>query len=141
MSADDVSKYMDNLKISDSDFYRKGTRASKMGLPNSTTDKSQRATQDQVLDPRTRMILFRMLNKGVFDDIKGCISTGKEANVYRALVEEPEQQLAVKVYKTAILAFKDRERYVGVNTDSDLDIQKATHVRWSNYGQKKKREI
>lgn len=112
MSADDVSKYMDKLKISDSDFYRKGTRASKMGLPNSTTDKSQRATQDQVLDPRTRMILFRMLNKGVFDDIKGCISTGKEANVYRALIEEPEQQLAVKVYKTAILAFKDRERYV-----------------------------
>lgn len=112
MDNDDVSKYMENLSISGSDFLRKGTRASKLGAPNSATDKSQRATQDQVLDPRTRMILFKMLNKGVFDDIKGCISTGKEANVYRAVIEEPAQQLAVKVYKTAILAFKDRERYV-----------------------------
>lgn len=109
--SNDVNQRMESLSI-DASFIRKGTRASKLGAPNSATDRSQRATQDQVLDPRTRMILFKMLNKGVFDDIKGCISTGKEANVYRALIEDPEQQLAVKVYKTAILAFKDRERYV-----------------------------
>lgn len=32
----------------------------------------------QVLDPRTRMVLFKMLNKGVFSEINGCLSTGKE---------------------------------------------------------------
>jgi hypothetical protein len=32
----------------------------------------------QAIDPRTRMVLFRMLNRGVFDNINGCISTGKE---------------------------------------------------------------
>jgi len=32
----------------------------------------------QALDPRTRMVLFRMLNRGVFNDVNGCISTGKE---------------------------------------------------------------
>ena len=32
----------------------------------------------QAIDPRTRMVLFRMLNRGVFDEINGCISTGKE---------------------------------------------------------------
>jgi hypothetical protein len=32
----------------------------------------------QALDPRTRMVLFKMLNRGVFNDINGCISTGKE---------------------------------------------------------------
>jgi serine/threonine-protein kinase RIO1 len=32
----------------------------------------------QAIDPRTRMVLFKMLNRGVFDNINGCISTGKE---------------------------------------------------------------
>ena len=32
----------------------------------------------QAIDPRTRMVLFKMLNQGVFSDINGCISTGKE---------------------------------------------------------------
>uniref|UniRef100_A0A8C2DMF8 Serine/threonine-protein kinase RIO1 n=1 Tax=Cyprinus carpio TaxID=7962 RepID=A0A8C2DMF8_CYPCA len=38
-------------------------------------DKSDRATVEQVLDPRTRMILFKMLSRGVFSEINGCIST------------------------------------------------------------------
>ncbi|GLD73143.1 serine/threonine-protein kinase RIO1 isoform X1, partial [Lates japonicus] len=46
-------------------------------------DKSDRATVEQVLDPRTRMILFKMLSRGVISEINGCISTGKEANVSR----------------------------------------------------------
>lgn len=37
------------------------------------------------MDPRTRMILFKLLNQGFFRHIDGCISTGKEANVYYAL--------------------------------------------------------
>ncbi|CAJ2659832.1 unnamed protein product [Trifolium pratense] len=45
-----------------------------------TTEKADRATVEQAIDPRTRMALFKMLNKGVFQDINGCISTGKEAN-------------------------------------------------------------
>ncbi|SPQ96900.1 unnamed protein product (mitochondrion) [Plasmodiophora brassicae] len=72
--------------------------------------KEERATTDQCLDHRTRLILFKMLNTGVLSDIGGCISTGKEANVYRAVGND--EQLAVKVFKTAILVFKDRERYV-----------------------------
>lgn len=66
---------------------------------------------EQVLDARTRMILFKMLNRCVFEQINGCISTGKEANVYHAS-KGNEQQFAIKVYKTSILVFKDRDRYV-----------------------------
>ena len=40
-------------------------------------DRKDRATVEQVLDPRTKMILFKMLNKGVITEINGCISTGK----------------------------------------------------------------
>ena len=50
-----------------------------------------------------------MLNSGVFSAIHGCISTGKEANVYHAVTAQGSH-LAVKVYKTSILAFKDRDR-------------------------------
>lgn len=75
------------------------------------TEKADRATVEQAIDPRTRMVLFKMLNRGVFHDINGCISTGKEANVYHA-TKADGQELAVKVYKTSVLVFKDRERYV-----------------------------
>ena len=135
-------------------------------------DKSDRATIEQVMDPRTRMILFKLLNRGFVSNINGCISTGKEANVYHCtaslsaqealkamhMVEkqssdldrvpmiinhletppsksiqddigcnnknETEQndslasngsdsvQRAIKIYKTSILVFKDRDKYV-----------------------------
>jgi RIO kinase 1 len=44
------------------------------------TDKSDRATSDQVLDPRTRIILFKMLNRNIIYEVNGCISTGKEVS-------------------------------------------------------------
>jgi RIO kinase 1 len=42
-------------------------------------DKSDRATNEQVLDPRTRIILFKMIGRGLIHEVNGCISTGKEA--------------------------------------------------------------
>lgn len=68
-----------------------------------------RATVEQALDPRTRLVLFKLLNRGLFTAIHGCVSTGKEANVYCASAPE-STELAVKVYKTSILVFKDRDR-------------------------------
>lgn len=84
-------------------------------------DKSDRATSEQVLDPRTRMILLQMINRNVVSEVNGCLSTGKEANVYHALSipQEDDSEAAVaplhraiKVYKTSILVFKDRDKYV-----------------------------
>lgn len=73
------------------------------------------------------MILYKMLNVGIFDKINGCVSTGKEANVYHAA--SGSVHLAIKVstavhanrakhttlcqvFKTSILVFRDRDRYV-----------------------------
>lgn len=92
-------------------------------------DKADRATNQQVLDPRTLVILFKMLQRGFLAQVDGVISTGKEANVYHASrppplsdgeTEEtpPEQRrlppihVAIKIYKTSILVFKDRHQYV-----------------------------
>lgn len=75
-------------------------------------DKQDRATAEQVMDPRTRMILFKLLNRGLIQEINGCISTGKEANVYHAVSKNGEEEFAIKIYKTSILVFKDRDKYV-----------------------------
>ncbi|KAJ7366927.1 RIO1-domain-containing protein [Mycena albidolilacea] len=74
-------------------------------------DRADRATTEQVLDPRTRTILLKMVGRGVIDEVNGCVSTGKEANVYHALTPD-KAHLALKIYKTSILVFKDRDKYV-----------------------------
>jgi RIO kinase 1 len=106
------------------------------------TGRDDRATNESVLDPRTRLILFKFLNTGRLKEINGCISTGKEANVYHAVgkawqemeneagaqpvagtpnaaeLAEDEDAMAdyaIKVYKTSILGFKDRDKYVQGN--------------------------
>lgn len=65
-----------------------------------------------------------MVKTGKLKQIYGCLSTGKEANVYLAegdmdleTMEKRDesfklQEFAIKVFKTSILKFKDRERYV-----------------------------
>ena len=99
-----------------------------------TQGRDDRATSEQVLDPRTRLILFKLLSRGALETIDGCLSTGKEANVYYAKAGQklrhstapnvatvnydgkPITELAIKVYKTSILVFKDRDRYVSGET-------------------------
>ena len=106
------------------------------------TGRDDRATSEQVLDPRTRLILFKLVSTGFLDKVDGCLSTGKEANVYYARagkhgmvmstqiqqaavnkpgnssdlddphVLEPVAEFAVKIFKTSILVFKDRDKYV-----------------------------
>ncbi|CAG8466422.1 9646_t:CDS:10 [Acaulospora colombiana] len=115
-----LSKYANRIHIDDiptdgisnsvSNDIRKSSRKAQ-GDKNKYSDKSDRATTEQVLDPRTRIILFKMINRNVIYEINGCISTGKEANVYHAITEDGSHR-AIKVYKTSILIFKDRDRYV-----------------------------
>ncbi|KAB8360688.1 hypothetical protein FH972_024425 [Carpinus fangiana] len=85
------------------------------GGASGSKDKSERATSEQVLDPRTRMILLQMLNRNLVSEVNGVISTGKEANVYHATTTTDDGrtlQRAIKIYKTSILVFKDRAKYV-----------------------------
>lgn len=125
-----LSKYSSRLRNLDLP-YDLGVGVNRKG-PSATAnmkDKSDRATTEQVLDPRTRIILFKMIGRGLLYEVNGCVSTGKEvllphhfsrnvransaaqANVYHAISPE-RKHLALKIYKTSILVFKDRDRYV-----------------------------
>jgi RIO kinase 1 len=64
-----------------------------------------------VLDPKTRVILCKLIKQDVLTEVNGCISTGKEANVYHGFTPSGSE-LAIKIYKTSILIFKDREKYI-----------------------------
>ncbi|KAJ2889409.1 Serine/threonine-protein kinase rio1, partial [Coemansia aciculifera] len=114
----DLSKYSSRIKLdefvgqaSKEGVSLGGSRKAQGALTTQRKDKADRATTEQVLDPRTRIILFKLLNQGVVYEVHGCISTGKEANVYHAVTESGEHR-AIKIYKTSILIFKDRDRYV-----------------------------
>lgn len=87
----------------------------KRGLTRDT-----RATVDGVLDPRTTRYLAKFKRAGFYTALYGCISTGKEANVYASSVrlnfedecEKLEYYRAIKIFKTSILVFKNRHQYV-----------------------------
>ena len=76
-----LSKYAARLKHID-EPYRMGMGASVNRKGPSARanmkDKSDRATNEQVLDPRTRIILYKMIGRGLIQEINGCVSTGKE---------------------------------------------------------------
>jgi len=81
------------------------------------TEKKEHSTHEQALDPKTRIMLYKLVNSQVLENINGCISTGKEAVVFHAKggihngeVFPPE--CAVKVYKTTLIEFKTREKYI-----------------------------
>ncbi|MEM3526208.1 MAG: serine protein kinase RIO [Candidatus Jordarchaeaceae archaeon] len=65
-------------------------------------------TVQAVLDKRTAMILYDLINRGYLDSMKGVVSSGKESNVYWATVEKDgeKRELAVKIFRTSTLDFK-----------------------------------
>ena len=74
-----LSKYSSRIRNIDMP-YDLGVGVNRKG-PSATAnmkDKSDRATSEQVLDPRTRIILFKMIGRGLLYEVNGCVSTGKE---------------------------------------------------------------
>ncbi|MGD0449656.1 MAG: serine protein kinase RIO [Candidatus Bathyarchaeia archaeon] len=65
----------------------------------------ERATVEEVFDQTTRMVVFDLLNSGVFYELNGVVSSGKEARVYWATNKEGTD-LAVKIYLTSSAEFK-----------------------------------
>ena len=86
--------------------------------------KECRATREGVLDPATRLALFKMIQNGTLEKLYGVIKTGKESSVFAAVGKCPvidadgnEQEgqgmspLAVKVFRTTLNEFGNRSEY------------------------------
>eukprot|EP01054_Gregarina_sp_Poly1_P003549 Gregarina_sp_Poly_1__3548@NODE_2037_length_2801_cov_97_328822_g1314_i0_p1_GENE_NODE_2037_length_2801_cov_97_328822_g1314_i0NODE_2037_length_2801_cov_97_328822_g1314_i0_p1_ORF_typecomplete_len560_score69_41RIO1/PF01163_22/3_6e55Kdo/PF06293_14/1_2e03Kdo/PF06293_14/7_2e05Pkinase_fungal/PF17667_1/0_02Pkinase_fungal/PF17667_1/1_6e03_NODE_2037_length_2801_cov_97_328822_g1314_i011202763 len=80
--------------------------------------RDTRATVEGALDRRTLDILAKLKKAGFYLHLHGCISTGKEANVYAADAEifrdghKAAMPRAIKVFHTSRLKFRKRREYV-----------------------------
>lgn len=80
-------------------------------------DKVEKATSDMALDPKTRLLIFKLVNNAILESFNGIISSGKEAVVFHGQLGKLEdrplpEDCAVKVFKTTLTDFKTRERYI-----------------------------
>lgn len=92
-----------NLSKIDNSTYSNSSHAAKNLIDRSENKANQarniglcrdtRATVDQVLDPRTAQVLGKFFHHKIIDNLQGCISTGKEANVYFATSGRSEEDL------------------------------------------------
>ncbi|XP_030069376.1 serine/threonine-protein kinase RIO3 [Microcaecilia unicolor] len=80
-------------------------------------EKKEHSTAEQAVDPKTRLLLYKLVNAGILDSINGCISTGKESVVFHASGGSMDDQnippeCAIKVFKTTLNEFKNRDKYI-----------------------------
>ncbi|OPY54196.1 MAG: RIO-type serine/threonine-protein kinase Rio1 [Methanosaeta sp. PtaU1.Bin060] len=73
-------------------------------------DSDDLSVQEAVFDKRTLMDLYSLASKGVIDALGGSICTGKEANIFKAIVGEKE--LALKIYRVTTSNFKAMQDYL-----------------------------
>jgi RIO kinase 1 len=66
---------------------------------------------ESVFDTRTLLTLYNMFNKRVIEEINGCISTGKEANIYWA-IQPDGTDIALKIYRISTFNFKRITHYL-----------------------------
>ncbi|XP_066993817.1 serine/threonine-protein kinase RIO3 [Anabrus simplex] len=84
---------------------------------NRLHDKSEQATSELSVDPRTRLLLYKLVNQEVLDRVNGILSTGKEAVVIHADGGSSQEtvvpkECALKVFKTTLNEFKTRDKYI-----------------------------
>ncbi|MEW6749263.1 MAG: serine protein kinase RIO [Candidatus Micrarchaeota archaeon] len=86
--------------------------------------------ESEVFDRKTLLILSKLIKKGILQNVDYPISTGKEANVFRATAPEGSY-VAVKIYKMETAPFFRKEEYLDGDPrferikKSDEDIVRA----------------
>lgn len=99
-------------------------------------ENKEHSTAEHAVDEKTRLILHRMIDKGVLDSVSGVISIGKEAVVlhveggdianldaefvsnsskpdnFSHPIRSIPRECAVKIYKTHMTEFRQRDRYI-----------------------------
>ena len=72
--------------------------------------KEIQKTYSEVFDKQTLLSLTKLISDKIIDSVDFPISTGKEANIFRA--KKDNGYLALKIYRTSTAVFKDLTKYV-----------------------------
>ena len=78
-------------------------------------DRNDYAIVERVIDKKTERLFDKWQKLELIETVQGCISAGKEANVYyapRGKKAETEKDFAIKIYKVETMVFRDREEYI-----------------------------
>ncbi|MFH0737673.1 MAG: serine protein kinase RIO [Candidatus Micrarchaeota archaeon] len=78
--------------------------------------------ESEVFDRKTLLVLSRLMKKGVLQTVDYPVSTGKEANLFRATTPEGTY-VAVKIYKMETAPFFRKELYL----EADPRFEKIKH--------------
>ncbi|MGH2669675.1 MAG: serine protein kinase RIO [bacterium] len=73
--------------------------------------ESQISTEGEVFDPPTLEALYRLITHGDLATLDFCVSTGKEANVFRGTTPE-KAHVAVKIYRVLTSSFRSHQDYL-----------------------------
>ncbi|CAF1198280.1 unnamed protein product [Rotaria sp. Silwood1] len=84
---------------------------------NRLHDKVEKATASLAFDPKTRIILYKLLNARILDEIGAIIATGKESIVVYGKGGDTKEheipsEVAIKIFKTTLNEFHTREKYL-----------------------------
>ncbi|CAH0563539.1 unnamed protein product [Brassicogethes aeneus] len=80
--------------------------------------KEDQATAEFGMDEYTQLILYKMINRALLDQVNGIISIGKEAVIIHADGDSTNEKVqvpkecAIKVFKTTLSEFKQRDKYI-----------------------------
>jgi RIO kinase 1 len=72
---------------------------------------SDRKTENEVFDKSTLHTFEKLISDRIIDMLDFPISTGKEANIFRAITPD-KKFVAVKVYRTSTAMFRDVSKYI-----------------------------
>lgn len=80
-------------------------------------EKKEKSTAEKVLDEKSRILVYKLVNRGILDTVNGVISTGKESVVLHGRGSMPEKgitecEVAIKIFKTTLNEFKNRSQYI-----------------------------
>lgn len=74
-------------------------------------DSTEREVFDDVFDTPTLLTLYDLSRKGYIQAFGGCVSTGKEANIFHAISKKKEE-IAVKIYLISTANFNAMKDYI-----------------------------
>ena len=110
---------------------------------NRLMDKEDKATTEKALDPKTRVLIYKLVNGGLLDSVNGVISMGKEAVIFHADggpgpqdCHRPKpynvpKECVLKVFKTTLNEFKTRDKYIRVRII--MNKSKVSHCICFNF--------
>lgn len=107
----------------------------KLGVNSGNVKKKTNDTREAVLDEKTRMILFKLLNRGSIEYVQGLYQVGKEGNVYIGCYENDNLEMlpcAIKIFRTTLTGFKNRAEYVVGDHRYDQGFAKLSNIRQSH---------